>query len=93
MKKGVPHTRCWVRVSPMVAHMCTNIWIKKRLGCHAYYQEVSRCRKRGEAEESIAQYKQGIHPGFKTQDRHHQKFKTGVSMVPQKASMSSKLFK
>ena len=35
--------------------------------------------------------KQGIHPGFKTQGRRHQKSKTGVWVTPQKGLMSSKL--
>ena len=30
--------------------------------------------------------------GFETQRRHHQKFKTGVSVAPQKELMSSKHF-
>ena len=30
------------------------------------------------------------HSGFETQRRHHQKSKTGVSVVPQKGLMSSK---
>ena len=36
--------------------------------------------------------KRGIHPGFETQERHHQKSKTGVSVAPQKGLMSSKKF-
>ena len=36
--------------------------------------------------------KKGIHHGFKTQDRRHQKSKTGVSVAPQKGLMSSKIF-
>ena len=32
------------------------------------------------------------HSGFETQRRHHQKSKTGVSVVPQKELMSSKNF-
>ena len=31
----------------------------------------------------------GIHSGFETQDRHHQKSKAGVSVAPQKGLMSS----
>ena len=31
-------------------------------------------------------HKQGIHPGFETQGRHHQKSKTGVSVAPQKGT-------
>ena len=34
--------------------------------------------------------KQGIHPGFETQERSHQKSKTGVSVAPQKGLMCSK---
>ena len=37
--------------------------------------------------------KQGIHPGFETQGRHRQKSKTGVSVAPRKALMSSKNLK
>ena len=29
-------------------------------------------------------HKQGIHPGYETQSRYHQKSKTGVSVAPQK---------
>ena len=36
--------------------------------------------------------KRGIHPGFETQGRRHQKSKTGVSVAPQKGFMSSKFF-
>ena len=34
--------------------------------------------------------KRGIHPGFETQGRRHQKSLTGVSVAPQKGLMSSK---
>ena len=37
--------------------------------------------------------KRGIHSGFKTQGRHHQKSKTGVSVAPQKGLMFSKIEK
>ena len=37
--------------------------------------------------------KQGIHPGFETQGRHHQKSKTGVSVAPQKDSCPPKIKK
>ena len=33
--------------------------------------------------------KWGIHPGFETQGRCHQKFKTGISVAPQEGLMSS----
>ena len=35
--------------------------------------------------------KLGIHPGFETQGRHHQKSKTGVSVASQKGLMSPKM--
>ena len=35
---------------------------------------------------------EGIHPGFGTQGRHHQKSKTGVLVGSQKGLMSSKIF-
>ena len=33
----------------------------------------------------------GIHPDFETQGRHHQKSKTGMSVVPRKGIVSSKI--
>ena len=36
--------------------------------------------------------KRGIHPGFETQGRRHQKSKTGVSVAPRKGLTSSKNF-
>ena len=35
-------------------------------------------------------HKREIHPGFETPSRHHQEFKTGVSVVPQKVLVFSK---
>ena len=35
---------------------------------------------------------QGIHPGFETQGRCHQKPKIGISVAPRKGLMSSKIF-
>ena len=35
-------------------------------------------------------HKQGIHPGFETQRRRHQKSRTGVSVAQQKELISSK---
>ena len=32
----------------------------------------------------VRKHVKGIHPGFETQGRHHQKSKTGVSVVPRK---------
>ena len=45
----------------------------KWLGCHAGYQEVSRCHTRGESEEPIVKHvRERFHPGFETQRRYHQ---------------------
>ena len=37
-------------------------------------------------------HKQGIYPGFEPHGRHHQKSKTGVSMVPQMSSNLKKKY-
>ena len=37
-------------------------------------------------------HKQGIHPGFETQDRDHQKSRRGVLVAPEKGLVSSKNF-
>ena len=53
--------------------------------CHAGHQGVSRFCTRGESEEwhvGKKACKQGIHPSFKIQGRHHQRSKTGVSVAP-----------
>ena len=42
---------------------------------------------------NMQETKQGIHPGFKTQDRRHRVYKTGIPMAPQKGLMSSKNLK
>ena len=62
----------------------------KMLGYHASCQEVSRCRTRGESEESIACRRGNVHSGFDTRGRHHQKSQTGVPVAPQIELMSSK---
>ena len=52
----------------------------KRLSCYADLYTVSRCRTTGESEDhtsdNLKTHKQGNHPGFETQGRHHEKFKT-----------------
>ena len=67
----------------------------KRLSCHADLYTVSRCCTRGESEDHTGEKacRKGIHPGFETQGRHHQKSKTGVTVAPQKGLMSSKTSK
>ena len=47
---------------------------------------ISRCHTGGKFEEAL---KPGIHFGFETHRRRHQKFKTGVSVTSQKGLMSS----
>ena len=46
---------------------------------------VSRCRKKA--------YKWEIYPSFETQGRHHQKYKTGLLVFPQKGVVSYKIKK
>ena len=58
---------------------CLQVCGSKRLDCHADAHTLSRCT-------------QGIHPGFETQGRCHQKSIAGVSVAPQKGFMSSKNF-
>ena len=68
-------------------------WIT-RSRCHAGCQEVSRCRTRGESEDSFADRhaSKGIHPGFETQGSHHQRSKIEVSPAKQKGLISSNCF-
>ena len=59
------------------------------LSFHASCQEVSKCCTRGEPGgfcfiEVMKHASEGIHRVFETKGRHHQKFKTGVSVSPQK---------
>ena len=49
------------------------------------------CRTRGESVDSVVHNK-GIHYGFETQDRFHQKSEIGVSVVSHKGQISSNLF-
>ena len=76
----------------MLADTSAGTWIKKAyLLWSPYHQQVSHqrwiwgtaCRQESEWER---------HPGCKTQGRHHQKSKTGVSVAPWKGLMSSKNF-
>ena len=101
---GLQHRACCVRhgrssVGAPNPHQCLRTRLvcgSKRLGCHADTYTVSRCRTRGESQEFIARRRkntsEGSTPGFETQGRRHQKSKTGVSVVPPKGLMSSKIF-
>ena len=79
------------------SHQCGQVHGSKRLSYNAGNYEVSRCYTRGESEESITHKwgstQQVIHHGLETQGRHPQKFKSGVSVAPQKGLMSSNNFK
>ena len=77
--------------SPFEVFSNTEETWKRRLGCHAGRQEVSRCRTRGESRETCNMYA-SAHSGFETKRRCHQKSKTGVSVAPQKGLMSSEKF-
>ena len=99
---GLQHRVCcvrrgWLWVRAPNLHQC--LWTllqvceSKRLGCHADLYTVSRCCTRGESEDHTSKKVcKGIHPGFETQGRHHQKSKTGVSVAPRRGLMSSKFF-
>ena len=77
-------------------HLYMNKFVdQKRLDCHADHQEVSRCHTRSESGKSIAHRwwrMQELYPDFETQGRR-QKFKTGVSVAPQKGLLSFNFFK
>ena len=74
-------------------HQClgTHLYVcgLKRLGCHVDLCTVNRCHTRGSHKWETMK---GIHPGFETQGRRHQKSKTGVSVAPRKGLLSSKIF-
>ena len=80
--------RAWSKPPPMLADMSAGMWIEKA-GCHADLYTVSRCCTRGESGDHRGEKvpKKGIHPGFDTQGRYHQKSKTGVSVAPRKGLM------
>ena len=51
--------------------------------------EIGRCHTRGEYQECVTYMplpsaNKAVHCGFEAQRRHHQKSKTGASVVPQK---------
>ena len=68
-------------------HVCKYMYRKGSAAMPLYSQQVAHQRWiwGSHKQESM----QGIHPGFKTQDRRHQKAKTGVSVAP---LVSSKIF-
>ena len=84
------HGRLWVRAPvrteppSMFLDTSVSMWIKKaQLPCWPLYSQqvlLQRWIWGSHKQEST----QGIHPGFETQGRRHQKSKTGVSMAPTK---------
>ena len=93
----VQHGRSWVRAPeppPMLADMSAGTWIKKAglamltsIQSAGVAPEVNLRNLLWAGEEAG---KQGIHPGFETQGRGHQKSKIGVSAAPRKGLVSSK---
>ena len=82
---SVPHTRFHVRIPPMLKKYVKVFGSKKpslaaMLAVKTSAVNLWNPLHTGE-----------INPGFETQRRHHQKFKTGVSVDPQKGLMSFKL--
>ena len=75
---------------PMLVDKSANVWIQKVwLPCLPLYsQQVLHQRWIWESHKWESM--QLIYPGFESQGRHHQKSKTGVSVVPRKGLMSSK---
>ena len=69
---------------PMLMDTSASMWIEKaQLPCWPLYsQQVSH--QRWIWGSLKWESTQGIHPGFETQGRHHQKSKTGVSVAPRK---------
>ena len=88
------HDSSGFRVPPMPCR-----YVEEMAHYHAGCQEVGRCHTRGESQGMCNTYmpppslNKAAHSGFETQRRCHQNSKTGVSVVPQKGLMSSKIWK
>ena len=63
---------------------------RKVTACHAGQGVAPEVNLRNSLHASDKAAKWGIHPGFETQGRCHQKSKTGVSVAPQKGLVSFK---
>ena len=77
--ENLPHTRSQVRVPPMLVYLCAAMLATKRSA--GIIPEVNLRNPLHAGNEAC---RQGIHRGVETQGRHHQKSKTGVSVVVQK---------
>ena len=77
-----------IRTMQGFTYLWTSMWMKKKLGCHAEHQEVSRCCTRGKFEESIVyrwgSAQVGINPDFETHCKCCQKSKREVPVAPKK---------
>ena len=74
-----------------IARTSAGTWIERaRLPCQPL--KGSKCCTRGESEDHTREKacRKGIHHGFETQGRHHQKSKTGVLVAPRKGLMQAK---
>ena len=83
------------RLNPSILPLLHMSHIGNVTGCHAGHQSAGVAPEmylRNSLHASDKALKRGIHPGFETQERRHQKSKTGVSVAPQKGLMSSKKF-
>ena len=78
------HGRSWVRA---LARTSTNAC---RHMCKYMNQGIRNLRNQLCAGEKACTW--GIHHGFETQGRHHQKSKTGASVAPRKGLMYPKMF-
>ena len=78
------HLKVSHRARPMPAHR----YVEEKgsaTGCQEFHRECVTCML-------LLSTNKAVHSGFETQRRHHQKFKTGVSVATQKGFMSSKNF-
>ena len=69
------------------------IFQKTMLGVKKSADVAQEVNLRNSLHSGEEEYKWGIHLGFETRSGHHQKFKTGASVTPQKGLMPSKIKK
>ena len=71
----------------MIVEMFASMWVKKFVAMLTNIQSAgvaSEVTLRSLLHADEKARKQGIHPSYETQGRHHQKSKTGISVSPQK---------
>ena len=88
MKTIVKHTRPRIQVPPMLVYMCSRSWIKNGSAAMLVIKRSAgvalEVNLRNALHTGKETSKWRIHPGCETQDRHHQKHLTGVTVIPQK---------